>query len=55
MKLIAAITERKVIERFLAALDLPTEVPAIERSGPPPQLEFGWTDQGETDAQLLSG
>ncbi|MEX1364783.1 MAG: hypothetical protein AB1Z98_16775 [Nannocystaceae bacterium] len=44
MKIIAAIREPKVIRSFLAALDLPTEIPKVERSRPPPQLELDWDD-----------
>jgi hypothetical protein len=40
MKIIAEITQPEVIERFLAALDLPTKHPEIERARPPPQLEL---------------
>jgi len=40
MKIIAEITQPEVIERFLAALDLPTRHPEIERARPPPQLEL---------------
>ena len=43
MKIIAAITEPKVIRPFLAALDLPTDVPSVERSRPPPQLDLDWS------------
>jgi hypothetical protein len=44
MKIIAEITEPEVIERFLAALDLPTEHPEIEPARPPPQLELPLDD-----------
>jgi hypothetical protein len=40
MKIIAEITQPEVIKRFLAALDLPTEHPEVERARPPPQLEL---------------
>ncbi len=49
MKIIAEITEPKVIKKFLAALDLPTEAPEIERARPPPQVEFGWDDECQLD------
>jgi uncharacterized protein YbaR (Trm112 family) len=42
MKIIAEITQPEVIERFLAALDMPAEHPEIERARPPPQLELSW-------------
>ena len=45
MKIIAEITQRDVIRRFLAALDLPIEAPRIERARPPPQLGFDWDDR----------
>lgn len=44
MKSIAEITQRDVIRRFLAALDLPTEAPRVERARRPPQLDIGWED-----------
>lgn len=52
MKIIAAITDSKVIRPFLAALDLPTDVPRVERSRPPPQLELDWC--GEEPALVSS-
>ena len=47
MKIIAEITEPKVIKRFLAAMDLPTEMPEVSAARPPPQLEFGWPEDTE--------
>jgi len=35
MKVIAEITEPKVIKQFLAAMDLPTEMPEVDRARPP--------------------
>ncbi len=52
MKIIAEITEPKVIKRFLAALDLSSEVPKIERARPPPQMDLGWTDEVVQDAAV---
>jgi hypothetical protein len=40
MKIIAEITQPEVIERFLAALDLPAEHPESDRARPPPKLEL---------------
>ena len=37
MKIIAESTQPEIIERFLAALDLPTKHPELERARPPPQ------------------
>jgi uncharacterized protein YbaR (Trm112 family) len=51
MKLIAEITQREVIERFLAALDLPAEHPEIERARPPPQLELP-LDEGHEEPSI---
>ncbi|MEX1362826.1 MAG: transposase, partial [Nannocystaceae bacterium] len=57
MKIIAEITDPKAIRRFLAALDLPTEAPRIERARPPPQVDFGWDDElhaePTTDADMV--
>jgi hypothetical protein len=47
MTIIAEITQPEVIERFLAALDLPVEHPEIERARPPPQLELSWDEACE--------
>ncbi len=49
MKIVAELTEPKVIKKFLAAIDLPTEAPALERARPPPQVEFGWDDEVQLD------
>ena len=38
MKLTAKLTAPKVIERLLAAMDLPTEMPEMSVARPPPQL-----------------
>ena len=51
MKIIAEITQRDVIRRFLAALDLPTEAPRVQRARPPPQLDLGW-DDGPADSMV---
>ena len=51
MKIIAEITEPKVIKRLLAMLDLPTEAPKVERARPPPQVEFGWADEFGQDSE----
>ncbi|MCX4239100.1 transposase [Paraliomyxa miuraensis] len=53
MKIIAEITQPEVIERFLAALDLPIEPAEIGRARPPPQLELPldeWPEQLGIDA-----
>ncbi|MCX4239026.1 hypothetical protein [Paraliomyxa miuraensis] len=53
MKIIAEITQPEVIERFLAALDLPIEPAEIGRTRPPPQLELPldeWPEQLGIDA-----
>ncbi len=49
MKIIAEVTEPTVIKRFLAALDLSSEMPEIERARPPPPMDFGWTDEVAQD------
>jgi hypothetical protein len=50
MKVIATITDPEVVRKFLASIDLPTQLPPMERARPPPQveLEFGdpeWDDE----------
>ena len=47
MKIIAEITEPKVIKQFLATMDLPTEMPEVDRARPPPQLDFDWPEDVE--------
>lgn len=47
MKIIAEITDPKVIKQFLAAMDLPTEMPEVDRARPPPQMDFGWPEDVE--------
>lgn len=47
MKIIAAITEPKVIKRFLAAMDVPTEMPQVSVARSPLQLEFVWPEGTE--------
>jgi hypothetical protein len=52
MKIIAEITDPKVIKRFLAALNLPTEAPEIERARPPPQMDFGLVDVVDQESAI---
>lgn len=51
MKIIAEMTQPEVIDRFLAALDLPVECPEIARARPPPQLELP-LDHGHEDPSI---
>ena len=50
MRIIAEITDRKVIQQFLTALDLPSEAPEIQRARPPPQTEFDWDNEVDMGA-----
>ncbi len=52
MKIVAEITEPKVIKRFLAALDLSAEVPVIARARPSPQIELDWADEVGQDTAV---
>jgi hypothetical protein len=44
MKVIATITEPEVVRKFLGSIDLPTELPPMERARPPPQLDMDFGD-----------
>ena len=44
MKVIAEITDPAVAKKILAALDLPTEEPLVERARPPPQFDLDLDD-----------
>ena len=44
MRIVAAITDRASIKRYLNGVGLPSEIPEIKPARPPPQLEFGYED-----------
>ena len=44
MRIVAAITDRASIKRYLDGVGLPSEIPEIKPARPPPQLEFGYED-----------
>ena len=44
MRIVAAITDRASIKRYLDGVGLPSEIPEIKPARPPPQFEFGYED-----------
>jgi hypothetical protein len=45
MRIVAAITDRASIKRYLDGVGLPSEIPEIKPARPPPQLDFEYKDE----------
>jgi len=43
-RVVAAITDRASIKRYLDGVGLPSEIPEIKPARPPPQLDFEYED-----------